>query len=291
MAVFSLPPEMLGFYKKHIVYIEENAVNPDQRRYAIKDEAPKHYIDWDMYSDSLQKKLPQLYFSDAEKLLSRDTIMAHGIVPWQIQMMTYQLTQAFEGKNSSKILKISADLGHYIADSNVPLHTTRNYNGQLTDQVGIHGFWESRLPELFYEDYDLWVDKAVYEKNVKKRSWNAVLNAHSALDSVLKFEKRLTETFGKDKKYTVEERNGITTKQYSRGFSKTYHKELENQVNRQMRASIKMVADLWYTAWVNAGQPDLLKYDEPKIDASEDKLEKKAWLQKILDVRKESDDK
>jgi hypothetical protein len=28
-------------------------------------------------------------------------------------------------------------------------------------------------------------------------------------------------------------------------------------VERQMRASVKMIGDVWYTAWVDAGQPDL----------------------------------
>jgi hypothetical protein len=289
VAVFSLPPDMFGFYKKHIVYIEENAVNPDQRRYAIAYEAPKHFIDFDMYTDSVKKILPKMYFKDAEARFSRDTLMKHGIVPWQVQNMVFGLTKAFEEKNTVKILKISADLGHYIADSNVPLHTTRNYNGQLTNQTGIHGFWESRLPELYYEDYDLWLGKAKYEENVSKRSWDAVLNAHAALDSVLKFEKELTNSFGEDKKYSIDERNGITLKVYSKAFSKAYHQKLNNQVNRQMRASIQMVADLWFTAWVNAGQPKLDGFEEAVFDKKIEEDEKKSWLQHILNIRKEAD--
>jgi len=58
LAVFTLPPEIFKFYKLHIDYITENAVNPDQRRYAVKEEAPRHFIDLDNYSDSLRKKLP-----------------------------------------------------------------------------------------------------------------------------------------------------------------------------------------------------------------------------------------
>ena len=58
LAVFTLPPEMFKFYKKHIDFVTENAVNPDQRRYAVKEEAPRHFIDLDNYADSLRKKLP-----------------------------------------------------------------------------------------------------------------------------------------------------------------------------------------------------------------------------------------
>ena len=40
---------MIGFYKKNISYLTEAAVNPDRRRYAVLDEAPRHFIDLDEY--------------------------------------------------------------------------------------------------------------------------------------------------------------------------------------------------------------------------------------------------
>ena len=49
LAVFTLPQEMIEFYKHHIQYISENAINPDKRRYAIEEEAARHYIDLDVY--------------------------------------------------------------------------------------------------------------------------------------------------------------------------------------------------------------------------------------------------
>ena len=39
MAVFTLPPEMIAFYKKNIEYLTEHAVDPDKRRYATRHEA------------------------------------------------------------------------------------------------------------------------------------------------------------------------------------------------------------------------------------------------------------
>lgn len=289
MAVYSLPPEMLGFYKSNIEYISDNAVNPDKRRYAVDGEAPKHYIDLDVYSDSVKKILPKLYWKEAVEKYTEDTLLAYGIVPWEIQKMKMQLTAAFQKKDLKNILRLSADIGHYIGDANVPLHTTQNYNGQMTNQYGIHGFWESRLPELFSDDYELFVGKANYEQNVKERSWRAVLNAHAALDSVLSFEKQLSTKLGEDKKFTVDERNGITVKNYSRSFSKTYHEMLDQQVERQMKASIKMVADIWFTAWVDAGQPDLSKEGTVAIDQNEEKEVIKSWLDRLKSIRKESD--
>ncbi len=100
-------------------------------------------------------------------------------MPWQIQRTYLSLVKAFEQKDASKILKHSADLGHYVADAHVPLHTTENYNGQLTNQMGIHAFWESRLPELFYSTYDLFVGKATYIENPLKEAWAILKNTNS----------------------------------------------------------------------------------------------------------------
>lgn len=292
LAVFTLPPEMFRFYKKHIDFVTENAVNPDQRRYAVKEEAPRHFIDLDNYSDSLQKVLPTYSWKDVTEKISEDTLNKHGIVPWHINFMKYQLTEAFRKKDVRKILILSADIGHYIADANVPLHTTRNYNGQLTNQLGIHGFWESRLPELFSDNYDFFIGQAEYIKTPQKRAWQAVMNAHAALDSVLIFERTLTAEFSEDRKFGFDERNGVTVRTYSKEFSTRYHAMLKNQVERQMRASIKMVGDFWLTAWIDAGQPDLtqlLDYQATKADKDAEIAEKRSWLQRVIDVRKESD--
>jgi hypothetical protein len=289
LAVFCLPPAMLPFFKHHIVYLTENAVNPDRRRYAVKGEAPRHFIDIDVYGDSALWKMPRRW-NDAVARYSEDTLMEYGIVPWEVNRMKYVLQRAFETKNVNAILRNAADLGHYIADSNVPLHTTQNYNGQMTGQKGIHGFWESRLPELFSEDYDFFVGQAEYEKRVLDRAWRGVIEAHTALDSVLKFERQLDTRFSPDRKYGYEQRGTVTTQVYSREYSKAYHEMLGNQVERRMRASIREVADIWYSAWVDAGQPDLtalLDYRFSEKDQQEMEEERKLWQKKTIEVRTE----
>ncbi|MCS6821314.1 MAG: zinc dependent phospholipase C family protein [Microscillaceae bacterium] len=276
LAVFTLPPEMIRFYKYYIVYLTENAVNPDRRRYAIEGEAERHFIDADVYDKryggkgEAVKKLPRSW-KDAVAELTEDTLKTYGIVPWHIVKIKQRLTNAFKNKDTKEILRLSADLGHYIGDANVPLHTTENYNGQLTGQKGIHSLWESRLPELFFDQYDFFVGKAEYIQDVEAKAWEAVMNAHAALDSVLDFERILTKRFPEDKKYTLEERGGIIVRTYSRPFSKAYHEMLNGQVERRLRASIKMVGDFWYTCWVDAGQPNLNELIDKKY---QDELQK-----------------
>lgn len=264
IAVFTLPGELFGFYKQHIEFITEHAVDPDKRRYAVTGEAERHFIDLDRYGDAPLDSIPRRW-EDACKKYSEDTLKAHGIVPWHIDVMVKRLTKAFRDEDFDRILRLSADLGHYIGDAHVPLHTTRNYNGQLTNQKGIHGFWESRLPELFNEGYDFFVGKARYIDNPLEYAWQTVAASFAAKDSVLLFEAELNSRYPADRKYSFENRGASLQRVYSREYSTEYHTLLDGMVERRMRSAIIGTGSLWFTAWVNAGQPDLSKWLNKKI--------------------------
>ena len=277
LAVFTLPPEMIGFYKKHIEYITEHAVDADKRRYAAEDEAPRHFIDIDHYGgthplDTSEGHLLRPFevmprrWDEAVAKFSEDTLKAYGIVPWHTELVLYRLQKAFEERNVQRILQLSADLGHYIGDGHVPLHTTENYNGQFTNQKGIHGFWESRIPELYGEEYDYWVGKANYIKHPRDMVWDYIQESHNALDSVLLFERNLNLQVEPDHKFCYENRGAAMMQVYCEGYSEAYSNSLDGMVERRMRAANLSVGSLWYTAWVNAGSPDLDKLGEPLPD-------------------------
>ena len=257
LAVFLLPPEMLTFFKPNILFLEEHAVDPDQRRYAIPEEAPRHYIDMDHYGSYPYDTLPRKW-KDAVDKFSKDSLNKYGIVPWWIQVMHGRLITAFKNKDRSRILKYAAEIGHYIADSHVPLHANSNHNGQFTNQKGIHGFWESRIPELLADStWDFFIGNAIYITAPLDYTWKRVMESAASSDTVLKAEQQLTLETSPDQKFAYEERNGIIIRQYSSGFSIAYDDLLKGMIERRMRQSIFSVASFWYTAWVDAGQPDL----------------------------------
>lgn len=257
LAIFLLPPEMMVLYKPNIEFITEHAIDPDRRRYAVPGEAPRHYIDINNYGDYPFTELPRDWDSAVAKY-GMDTILENGIVPWHVQVMLYRLTNDFRKNNFSGILRNSAAIGHYIADAHVPLHASNNHNGQLTNQKGIHGFWESRIPELLAEkQFDFFIGKAQYIEHPAQFIWARVLESAREADTVLRVEKDLSEKFPGDSKYAFEERNDLTTRQYSSAYAIEYNKLLKGMVERRMRQSIFAIASFWFTAWVNAGQPDL----------------------------------
>jgi hypothetical protein len=284
VAVFTLPPELFGFYKENIEFLTDHSVDPDKRRYAIEGEAECHYIDLDHYykpGEDPYKILPK-YWKEAVEKFSEDTLRSYGIVPWHVLHMKYKLQKAFENKNIDLILKYSAEIGHYIGDAHVPLHTSENYNGQMTNQVGIHGFWESRVPELLGEDYDYFVGKADLIKKPNDWIWNIIMDSHQALDTVLSFEKKLSANFPMDRMYSYELRGETNVKVFSEEYTKSYDKMMGDLVERRMRSAILDVGSIWYSCWVNAGQPDLSHLSDTPLSPQEKQQEaeeEKLWRQ------------
>ncbi|MEM9921998.1 MAG: zinc dependent phospholipase C family protein [Bacteroidota bacterium] len=353
MAVFTLPSDMLYFYKKKIEYLTEHAVDPDKRRYATRHEAVRHYIDidhwgtlpftgvprnwtdaliqyssleialadgdtlsvqfrnwegefkdstdWRKITDSLQlsnrflrsiareyktwfqEKIQVNYYEDEwlldcsdiqflkDKLgldidctavFAVDHFSGYGILPYHLVQMQNRLTKAFKRRDAKLVLRLSADFGHYIGDAHVPLHTTENYNGQLTDQLGIHAFWESRIPELFADErFDYFVGKATYINDPQAYYWDIVLSSHELVDSVLLIEKDLSRKFALDQQYCYEERLESTIRTQCKEYAAAYDRRMKGMVEERMCASILAIGSAWMTAWYDAGQPDLRTFE------------------------------
>ncbi|MBL7827851.1 MAG: hypothetical protein JNJ57_14575 [Saprospiraceae bacterium] len=346
LAVLTLPPEMMVFFKKNIDYLADHAVDPDMRRYSTKQEGPRHFIDLDQYGTFPFDNLPRGWlealakhtdiwivgvrgdtvmlvdsrdsmpaakwkpyknwfahavlprFYDDNALLDTDSLFAcfsklngmeerpaaafyqehlseHGVLPWNLQRFQRNLTEAFRKRDGRRILRLSAEIGHYIGDAHVPLHTCSNYNGQKTNQHGIHGFWESRIPELFADEtYDYLVGKPEYVERTDDWFWNHIFDSHTMVDSVLDIERQLRKTFPTDRQMCPDMRQGILGIHPCREFAAAYQDALDGMVERRMRAAIHAVGSAWYTAWVDAGQPDLSKMDTGPVSKEEQEEEK-----------------
>ncbi len=268
-AVFSLPAPLQSFFYNHIDFITQEATVPDLRKHTINDKAegPRHFVDLENFGalDSLPKTLIEAKSKYDEKFLQQN-----GILPWYMEDLMEKLTKAFKEKKKTEILFIAADLGHYIGDAHMPLHTSANYDGQMTDQKGIHALWESRLPELFGKGYNFHSNDAKFIEDVRKETWRIIMSTHSLKDTLLLADSGLRKKFTQDKIFkTDKEGKEIKTKYnskiYSDEYANQFHIALNGMVEKQMRASIDATANFWYTAWVNAGKPDLSDLDPAEL--------------------------
>ncbi|MCD0475794.1 zinc dependent phospholipase C family protein [Flavobacterium sp. EDS] len=268
-AVMALPRPLLVFFYNHIDFITQEASVPDIRKYALKykEENPRHYFDMENFGpiDSLPKTL-----EEATKKYDPKFLSDNGILPWYIEEMMIKLTKAFKDKNRAEILFLAADLGHYIGDAHMPLHTSINHDGQLTNQKGIHSLWESRLPEIFAKNYKFNAPSAQYIENVNKATWAIITDTHSLIEPLLAADKKVrAATNEKDMFITDKDGNFIKSKynslQYTDEYAKKFNATLDGMVEKQMRKAITATASFWYTAWVNAGKPDLSDLDSPSV--------------------------
>ncbi len=268
-AVMALPHPLQVFFYNHIDFITQEASVPDIRKYALnyKDENPRHYFDMENFGPA--DTWPQT-LEEAKKKYDAKFLNDNGILPWYIEDMMVKLTKAFKDKNRAEILFLAADLGHYIGDAHMPLHTSANHDGQLSDQKGIHSLWESKLPELFAKNYKLNVPQAHYYEDVHKATWDLINDTHSLAQPLLDIDKKLrtstpeNETFKLDADGKVL-KNKYNSTVFSDEYAKKLHKELNGMVENQMRKAIEATASFWYTAWVNAGKPDLSDLDSSAV--------------------------
>ncbi|THU41003.1 hypothetical protein FAM09_02495 [Niastella caeni] len=259
LAIYELPPAMRYFFHRNMNEVVKNSVRPDQRRNKDKTEAPKHYIDLELYGDSAAWKMP-LRWAEAVKKYGKDSLAQCGYLPYYVVTMKERLTAAFRSGNKDSILFYATDLGHYISDAHVPLHVTENYDGQLSGQKGLHSLWETMVPEIELKEYDLRSrHKARYLKHPERDIWRAIRQSNKLLKDVFAQEKAVTKSFSDTEKYRVQMRNGREYKNYTSSFAKAYSERLGNTINQQLISSANLVADFWYTSWVDAGCPNLNK--------------------------------
>ncbi|NCI49187.1 hypothetical protein GWC95_04580 [Sediminibacterium roseum] len=259
LAVYELPAPMVPFFYQHMDYLVSNAPRPDQRRNTDSTEAPKHFIDLEMFGTDAAHTMPADWES-AVKKYTKDSLLKYGYVPYHVIYMKGKLTDAFRKGNKDSILFYATDLGHYIGDVNVPLHTSVNYDGQLTNQKGLHSLWESMIPEILVGNYNLYSDhKATYLKDPAAAVWTAIRRSFKLVPEMLEKETEVSKSFTPETKYRVQMRNGRESRSYTSEFAKAYAASLKTSVNDQLIHSTDMVADFWYTCWVDAGKPDLTK--------------------------------
>ncbi|PJJ59157.1 zinc dependent phospholipase C family protein [Hymenobacter chitinivorans] len=279
IAVYTLPKSMQGFYYRHLAEIVRFSTAPDERREDDPKEAPKHYIDMDHYGDDPFGSMPKLWEKASAKY-SADTLRKYGTVPWVVLETKLALTEAFKQRDSVAIIRLSAELGHYVADAYVPLHTTVNYDGQLTNQQGMHSLWESKLPERHLAEWKLDSEKAEYVKDPLRAVWTAVQESYGFLGDTFDKEEKVTRAFTNETKYTFSHKFGKTRRSYSDAFADAYYKEVGGQVAYRLKQAPTLVASLWLTAWQDAGRPDLDQLMGKKPGKEEKEklaLELKAW--------------
>lgn len=221
-AIKALPPEARSFFELHALELIERSTEADKRRFTDKSESRTHYINIDRYGKYPFSDLPRSY-DEAVAKFGKDSVDVGGTVPWRITEFTRGLTEAFNQNDTSGIIFYAANLGHYVADAHVPLHATLNYDGQLTDQHGIHARWESHLPEKYLSTYDLEIRPARLIADPLENAFRIVLNSVQKVDSLLTADKKALESLPVNRRFVERKNKGKVVYEYRKEYYERFH--------------------------------------------------------------------
>lgn len=288
ISIYALPEPLGAYFFANQDYLVNQSVRPDIRRNEDKTEDVKHYLDMDaaIFGPNYKSDIPH-EFSAAVAKYGMDSLRKEGLVPWEVVRVYGRLVNAFKKELKDSVLFYAADLGHYIADAHVPLHTTKNHDGQLTGQKGLHALWESLVPEEQLPQYQLAKFQSkplVYISKPQDFIFEILLESHMMLPEVFQAEREVTAAIGPDKKHMQVVRNGRTLNYYTKEFIQAYGNRLGDKVQDRMLVSAHRVASFWYSAYKDAGSPAWVKAD-PKVNQeliAAFQSEKKAWLANSL---------
>jgi hypothetical protein len=237
-AVDNLPPSMAIFINAG-TYFGQHASDADIRKGADPTEAPKHFIDIERYASfqNLTQNLDSL-----RALYGASVVTSIGILPWATVQTYDSLVSTLKQGSIARAESIAADLGHYVGDGHQPLHVTANFDGQQTGNSGIHSRYETTMINTFASKLSVTTVPAVYVGNKFAYVMAYLLVSNALADSIL-----LADNGAK----SVSGWNG------SGAIPAAYTTELWNETrsltNREMQGATVALADLWFSAWVDAG--------------------------------------
>ncbi len=255
-AIRNLPEEMRPFFTHYRDYILEHSTDPDQWAKEDESEGPRHYINLDIFDRYPFRKIPHSYEATVKKF-GKEQVDKQGTVPWVIEEYQKKITEAFKLKRWDQVRFYASIMSHYLADAHQPFHTTKNYKGQLTgnlmapeqrDHRHVHIRFEHSLLEQFKDEFREGTLKrtrrATHIRNVQNHIWGFVIRSYRYVDPVIKADLEIT------KKHPV--------------FDTEYYELLKKKTVKiavqQLAESASDLAALWYTAWVDAGRPELPAY-------------------------------
>ena len=204
--------------------------------------------------------------SNAAEQLSRA-----GHAPLRIAQLTTIIEQSFRklkiAKNKSEKLDHFHEaivamglLSHFVGDLGNPLHTSSNYNGQLTGQSGIHSYFET----FVVNEYPLDLSHRVFLHAQKQKPYKTRVTAKKRVNSYLDSawalawdsHKQLNKLLALDKKHSlVKEAKAMEKPQ--RKAAKSVGPAYKTFTVAQLATAADTLKELWVQAWLKAGKPSL----------------------------------
>ena len=212
----------------------------DYRKSSDTTESRRHYIDLDAYAEftangRISQTLDSLYAIHGWYF-----VKSKGIVPFAVIAYTDSVRKYFLQRDFRKAMLKAADLGHYVADMHNPLHVTQYYDGRYPTASGIHSRYETTLINRDSAQIIYGGETVTHISGINDYVFNKLYYNYAYVDSVFRADSLAYIASGGS-------------------FNNTYYLNLWEQSKYftilMFKNASKMLAELIYTAWVDAGSP------------------------------------
>ena len=245
-AIAMLPDTLRPLFEKHRAMLVERSVDPDTWRTAgFTEEPPNHFVDldWEGYGKYPFNDLPRDY-ADAVEKFGVTRVREMGTLPWRSEEFYGNLRRAFEAYAKNPygpfdILFFSATLGHYVGDAHVPFHAVWNYDGQLTNQHGIHSRFEREMFERYRDRLKIAPLPLKPITDARNFIFDRLLEGTQLAPDVLKADLAAIEN----------------REWYDDAYYEAFFAANRNVMERRLSESIAAVAAVITGAWESAGKP------------------------------------
>jgi len=241
-AIETLPAELRPFFEANRQFIIDHANDPET--WIAKDafEKKRHFIFLDKYGVFPYLNLPHSYKEATEEYF-KVRINRDGILPWTIGDYSLRLTNAFEEQNWDQVKLLAAALGYYVADADSPMHTTQNFDGQLTRQKGLADRFEVRLIDRFSNFFIMAPQAAVKIEDPTEYAFQMVLESNTWVDHIIWEDREAVQ--------------GLPD--YNEDYLNRFYSQIGSTAMKKMNDAAHDIGSFWLTAWENAGRPPLPK--------------------------------
>ena len=241
-AITLLPPQLRPFFEANRAFLVERAIDPDLWRTAgWEEESARHFVDMDAFGAYPFASLPH-DSNEAVQKFGEDFVKKNGTLPWRTEEIYKKLVEAFQqnaGFSRDNIKLFSAIIGHYVADAHVPFHASLNYDGQLTEQWGIHSRFEAELFERYRLRLRVNPKPIVPVPNARELIFESLTSGFPYVQQILDADKAAAD--GREV--------------YDDGYFRLMFGKARPILEVRLAESITRAASMITAAWIEAGRP------------------------------------
>ncbi len=230
--------------------LAQHASDADYRKSTDPDEGPRHYIDIDNYDVFITTgRIPQTLDS-VIMFYGNNFVYSQGVLPWATLKTYDSLVNCFLRYDWDKAVLFASDLGHYVADGFMPLHITRNYNGQYSNNYGIHSRYESTMINAYISNITYSGEPITFVENVNQYVFDYIYHNYNYVDSVL-----LADDYAKS----------ISGNTNSQAYKQALWEFSEGFTTVMFKNASHALAELIFSAWTEAGSPLISSSDIQEV--------------------------